>query len=123
MQKIRTRICLALLLLLIASAAMGEVLILPNPFDPAMGPARIAYTLNADSDVVLYIFDTSGRVILKKTYSSAAAGGSAGYNEVAWNGKDQFNNDLSNDVYLIRIIGPGFGGTPGKGKFMLIRSR
>lgn len=124
MRSMTKNICLAFFMLFIfASAAAGEVLVLPNPFDPAMGPARIAYTLVSDANVAMYVFDTSGRVITKKIYARAAAGGTAGYNEVTWNGKDQFNNDLSNDVYIIRLVESGAGKYLGKGRVMLIRSR
>ncbi len=79
----------------------------PNPFNPNSAAGVIAYQLNKDADVSVYIFDAVGQVIYKNNYLSGAMGGATGYNEVAWNGKDASGSIVGNDIYFVRLVSNG----------------
>ncbi|MFA5103749.1 MAG: hypothetical protein WC527_01015 [Candidatus Margulisiibacteriota bacterium] len=79
----------------------------PNPFNPNSAAGVIAYQLNKDSDVSIYIFNAIGQLIYRSNCSSGTAGGHIGYNEVAWDGKDDFGAIVGNDIYFVRIISAG----------------
>ncbi len=99
----------------------GPVLPYPNPYDPNAGPLRISYTLSSAADVALYIFDVTGRLVSKAEYSSSIPGGTAGYNEVTWNGRDLFGNMVENDIYLLRLIDRNSGKLLGKCRLMVLK--
>lgn len=86
----------------------GAALNYPNPFNPASGQTtEINYELNINADIVIYIYDLIGRPIKKITCPSGTDGGRAGYNRVTWNGWSDFNEMVSNDVYIARITQGG----------------
>jgi parallel beta-helix repeat protein len=88
-----------------AAAANNLVRFGPNPYNPTSGTnAKIWYWLTDDTETTIYIIDMSGRLIWKNTYLSGAAGGSAGTNNIDFDGKDQWGNTLGNGVYLYKII-------------------
>jgi len=100
----------------------GPVLAYPNPADPSRGGVRIAYNLDIDSAVTLYIFDISGRLIWKQDQQSGFTGGTAGYNEVVWDGRDMGGRALPNDVYLLRVVEKSTGSVLGKSKIVILRT-
>ncbi len=104
-----------------AIATSGPALVYPNPYDPLKGNAKISYTLDSDTDIMIYIFDVNGDLTYKKRFSSSFNGGKAGYNEVTWNGKDLFGNPTANDVYLIRIVSVSNGKVIGKTKVLVMK--
>jgi hypothetical protein len=68
----------------------------PNPFNSS---TRITYTLSKKSEVVLRLYDISGREIetlIKGTQS-------AGFKKITWNGTDSFNRPVSSGVYILRL--------------------
>jgi len=79
----------------------------PNPFNTAKGPTTISYRLTVDSDIIVYVFDVRGVLIRKSTYSSGSMGGKAGYNEITWDGKDDFGSTVGNGIYPYRIVAGG----------------
>lgn len=86
----------------------GAALNYPNPFNPASGQTtEINYELNVNADIVIYIYDLIGRPIKKITCPSGTEGGKAGYNRVIWNGWSDFNEIVSNDVYIARVTQGG----------------
>ena len=100
----------------------GPVLTYPNPLDPAKATARISYTLNSDTDIILYLFDTAGKIVWKADYASGLMGGKAGYNEVEWDGSDFGGRRLPNDIYLLRVVEKATGNMLGKSKVVILRS-
>ncbi len=105
-----------------SKTVVGHVLPYPNPYDPVKGNVKITYRLATDTNVTIYVFDVTGKLVWKNNYQSGFNGGKAGYNEVEWNGFDNFNNMLTNDVYLIRIVESGTGRVMGKGKLVIVKS-
>ncbi|MFA5098208.1 MAG: SBBP repeat-containing protein [Candidatus Margulisiibacteriota bacterium] len=99
---------------------IGAVLAHPNPYDPSSGNARITYNLEKDSAIALYIFGINGRLVLKKEFLSGSNGGKAGFNDVAWDGKDDFGNELGNGVYAVRIVDKAGMKVIGKSKVAII---
>jgi hypothetical protein len=83
------------------------VLVYPNPFNPNQGNLRIAYKLSKDAAVTIYVFNAVNQPIYKRDIASGADGGHAGYNEVTWNGVDNFGEQLANDIYFARIVADG----------------
>ena len=79
----------------------------PNPFNPNSASGVIAYQLNKDSDVSVYIFNAIGQLIYRANFLSGATGGHVGYNEVPWDGKDDFGSIVGNDIYFVRVVSGG----------------
>ena len=93
----------------------------PNPFDNRREGTTIAYRLDKDTDVNVYIFSTTGNLIWKDVFLSGANGGRAGDNSIVWDGVSYFSEVLSNGVYLLHIVEKQTGKTLAKGKIMIIR--
>ena len=76
----------------------------PNPFVPGTRIRQgtdFAYILTSDADkVILKIYTITGRLVV----SSDTLDGFAGYNEFHWEGMDGDDEELSNGVYLYKII-------------------
>ena len=93
--------------LLDLSAAPGEgtagglaVTGLPNPFTQG---ASIHFTLPADGEAALSVFDVQGRCIR----TMRDPGARAGANVMVWDGKDDGGRDLASGVYLFRLEAAG----------------
>ncbi|MFA4967456.1 MAG: T9SS type A sorting domain-containing protein [Candidatus Margulisiibacteriota bacterium] len=86
----------------------GAVLCYKNPFNPSVGEStNITYTLSNNADISIYIYNIIGQLIKKINRSSGTAGGSAGYNEVPWTGRSDFNEIVGNDVYFVKVVSGG----------------
>lgn len=68
----------------------------PNPFS---GETQVRYTLGAASDVLLQIFDPSGRLVR----TLLAARQPAGQYEVRWDGRDASSRPVPAGLYLSRV--------------------
>ncbi|MFA5183132.1 MAG: hypothetical protein WC405_17585 [Syntrophales bacterium] len=80
----------------------------PNPYNPNSGTmAKIWYWLDANAETTIYIVDLAGTVVLKTTYASGALGGSAGANNVDFDGKDKWGQVLGDGAYLYKIVQGG----------------
>lgn len=68
----------------------------PNPFNPS---TTISYSLNKDSDVIIRIFDLSGKLIstLLNNYQTN------GEHTIIWNGTDNRGNKVAGGVYLYQL--------------------
>ncbi|HTY13197.1 MAG TPA: hypothetical protein VMD02_03300 [Candidatus Omnitrophota bacterium] len=96
-----------------------SVYMYPNPFNPNNGAGAIAYQLSKDGDTSIYIFNSVGQLIYKRSYVAGQPGAQAGYNEVAWDGKSDFGTVLGNDIYFLRVVS---GGKPiGRTKIAVIK--
>ena len=99
------KILVLLFILLTAFPALaGDLVINPDPFDPAAGSARISYVLEKDSDVAVYIFGPGGRLLLKRECAAGTNGGVEGLNQVSWNGKSEFGDTARNGSYMVRVV-------------------
>ena len=74
--------------------------IYPNPFNPS---TTIDYNLNASSDVSIVIYDMKGSIVrtLVSNYQDA------GLHQITWNGKNDFNSQVSSGMYLVRMDANG----------------
>ncbi|MCB9501665.1 MAG: type IX secretion system sortase PorU [Deferribacteres bacterium] len=75
---------------------LREVLNYPNPFTDN---TTFTFLLNADAEVDIAVYTVSGRKIRKMENIA----GTAGYNEVFWDGLDEDGDRLGNGIYLYRI--------------------
>lgn len=91
----------------------------PNPFNPNNAAGVIAYQLNKDSEVSTFIFNAAGQLIYRSTCLSGAAGGQVGYNQVTWDGRDDFGAVVGNDIYFVRVVSGGK--VIGKAKIAVIK--
>jgi len=92
---------------------IGPVLSYPPVFKPLTGTevtggegernAIMAYTLSADANVTIYMYDVSGQAIKTWRISSGKEGGRAGYNAVTWNGVTDFGAVVGNGIYVYKI--------------------
>jgi len=98
-----------LLFLLLSSGSQAIVVYnYPNPFNPSTGQTtEINYTLAANANVDIYIYNIIGRRIAKLSCSSGSQGGLAGYNGVTWNGQNESAEIMPNDIYLAYLISGG----------------
>lgn len=77
----------------------------PNPF---AGGTRLHYTLPRPGDVVVEIFDVSGRAVRRLEPEGEQAAGS---HELAWDGRDGGGGALAAGVYFARLSTPTFVAT------------
>ncbi len=83
----------------------------PNPFAPGKAATRITYVLDADAGVDIEIFTLYGDRVWSQSLSSGGAGGRAGINQVAWDGRNDSGQAVRNGVYHCRIRGGGIDTT------------
>lgn len=76
----------------------------PNPFNPTKQTTKFAYRLDQDTWVQIVIFDTSGRIIWRRTFVGGMMGGASGLNEVEWNGITDYSETARNGLYLYKVI-------------------
>ncbi|MDI6731241.1 MAG: PKD domain-containing protein [Candidatus Margulisbacteria bacterium] len=89
-------------------AVSGIPMNYPNPFKPVSAQTTtIKYTLTADGDIKVLIFDITGKQIWSNLYASGSEGGKAGANYVTYDGKNAFGSALGNGVYHYFIINNG----------------
>ena len=77
----------------------GDLFNYPNPFNPLGEVTKFGFNLSQDANVNLYLFDTSGRIVLNRAHA-----GTAGYNEIEWNGTNDYGEVSGNGVYLARLV-------------------
>ncbi|MFC1559715.1 Ig-like domain-containing protein [Candidatus Margulisiibacteriota bacterium] len=78
----------------------------PNPFRSGEG-TTFSYNLNIDSAVTIYVYGVKGSPIYKTKLPAGAPGGQAGYNEVYWDGLNNFEETIGNGVYIVMISAHG----------------
>jgi hypothetical protein len=85
-------------------AVEGQTFTYPNPFGPGDGlTLKIAYTLDNDADINIYIYDLTGRLVQKIFCPAGTQGGWVGENDVPWDGKDAFGTILGNGAYIYTV--------------------
>lgn len=101
-----------------AISLQGNPLNYPNPFDPASG-TYVSYYLTKDAGVSVNIYDLAGNNLIKIVRQAGTSGGSAGYNEVFWDGKSGSGQTAGNGMYAYLIIADG--AVIGKGKMVALK--
>ena len=84
----------------------GTAISYPNPFNPEVETATIAYQLTADQEVKVYIIDMVGQTVQLLTTNSSNRGAD-GYSRVTWNGSNVFKETVTSGIYLIRVVSLG----------------
>ncbi len=74
-------------------------LVYPNPLQDESG-IWFTFDLSTGGLVDFKIFTIAGRLI--KTIERVR--GRAGYNQIFWDGRDEYGDDISNGVYLVKIV-------------------
>jgi len=92
-------------------AAAGSLFNYPNPFYPGEAPTTIAYVLADDARVRLRIYTLSGGLVLDREYAPGAAGGTAGLNEVTWDGRNGDGKSVASGGYVLYVQADGDGTT------------
>ncbi|MBI4061260.1 MAG: hypothetical protein HY403_07500, partial [Elusimicrobia bacterium] len=87
----------------------------PNPFDSRkggeLGRTQITYTLNADAEVTITIYDALGYIVKTITSPPGASGGRAGANFVPWDGRNGSGAFAAKGGYIARIKVKAPGGS------------
>ncbi|MBU0629656.1 MAG: hypothetical protein KKC80_01905 [Candidatus Margulisbacteria bacterium] len=88
--------------------ASNLVRVAPNPYNPNSGAAaKIWYWLDSAAATSIYIIDLTGTIVWQNSYSAGVPGGSAGENNIDFNGKDKWGSVLGDGVYLYKIVQDG----------------
>ncbi|MEK7315719.1 MAG: Ig-like domain-containing protein [Candidatus Eisenbacteria bacterium] len=93
------------------TAAGGYVTNYPNPFHPPLEPTTIAYKLDDLATVTIRIYTQSGNLVKRMVLDRGASGGTAGLNEVLWDGKNGKGEVVSSGGYVALIEAQGTGET------------
>lgn len=78
------------------------LLLSPSP-NPTQGPAEFRFSLPADSNAVLALYDLRGHRVRELHNGFTPAGGGV----VAWDGTDDHGRRVGQGVYLARLTSPG----------------
>jgi hypothetical protein len=79
--------------------SINNFLIYPNPIEDNSG-AWFTFSLTGSGLVDIKIFTIAGRLI--KTLRDVPV--QAGYNQIFWNGFDEYTDEISNGVYLVKAL-------------------
>jgi len=93
------------------TAGGGYVTNYPNPFHPGSEPTTIAYKLADHASVTLRIFTQTGDLVLRQEFPLGAPGGTAGLNEVTWDGRNGDGEVVASGGYVALIEAQGAGET------------
>lgn len=94
-----------------ATSGISDVFNFPNPFSPRDGGTTLSYLLSEDSEVTLVLYDLLGNLVKKMNIPQGAVGGSAGLNNVLWDGRNGEGTEVANGGYLLQILAKGSSGT------------
>ena len=93
------------------TAAGGYVTNYPNPFHPPTEATTIAYKLDDLATVTIRIYTQSGDLVKRVVLDRGAPGGTAGLNEVLWDGKNGKGQVVASGGYIALIEAQGTGET------------
>ena len=88
-------------------AKSGTITNYPNPFHPPTQGTTLAWKLKDQATVTLRIFTPSGDLVLQRTFSSGATGGSAGLNEWVWDGTNGAGRTVASGGYVAFVEAQG----------------
>jgi hypothetical protein len=87
---------------LYGNVSIEDLLVYPNPVTER-GNVWFTFTLSNAGTVSLKLFTIAGRLI--RTIDNVSC--YAGYNQIAWNGRDEYDDEISNGVYLVKAFVEG----------------
>lgn len=93
------------------NAPGGTVTNYPNPFFPGENPTTIAYKLSDPANVRLRIYTLMGNLVYERDFVAGDAGGRAGLNEFAWDGRNGDGDTVASGGYVLLIEANGNGET------------
>lgn len=97
---------------------VGTPITYPSPLHlKADSSVYFQYTLSADINVDIFLFDVSGRVAKKFILYARDEGGSAGVNKVTWNLITDQGAKVASGIYVFSLVNRDTGKMLGKGKF------
>jgi hypothetical protein len=91
---------------LYGNVSIDNLLVYPNPVIDR-GNVWFTFTLSNAGTVSIKVFTIAGRVI--RTIDNLSC--NAGYNQIVWNGRDEYDDEISNGVYLVKAFVEGANGT------------
>lgn len=83
----------------------------PNPFNPE---TTISYRLPLLQNVSVLIYNSIGQEMRRWDFENQ----SSGIHSVLWDGKDQYNREVSTGIYIVNLVSRGFTKT---GKLVLVK--
>jgi hypothetical protein len=78
--------------------------------------------LQKSEDILLRIYDLSGRRIFERYFSASSMGARAGNNRIPWAGRDDLTTIQSNGVYFFYIVRVSDKRVLGRGKAVISKS-
>ncbi len=81
-------------------AKMNMLNIYPNPFNPYRGNIKFTYEMSQNARGEVEIYNIVGESVRTIPIQSGAVGGSKGYNEIEWNGRNDQGNMCSSGIYI-----------------------
>ena len=82
---------------------INEVSNYPNPFESEKISTTIVYILKQDVGITVDIYTPLGHLVRHWTFDAGTAGGTAGANEVSWDGANDAGQKVANGLYLCVI--------------------
>ena len=83
---------------------LENFLIGPNPVNINKSNIHFYYFLNKETDIKVYVYDVSGRIVQKFEYIKNMTGAEIGANKWQWDGSTDYGGKLPTGVYLVYII-------------------
>ncbi|MFC1478695.1 carboxypeptidase regulatory-like domain-containing protein [Candidatus Margulisiibacteriota bacterium] len=103
-----------------AGLELTDVINYPNPFGDS--GTTFYYVLSEGADVIIDVYTVRGEKVKRLRSYSGQAGGQRGVNRVAWDGRNDFAEDVANGVYLYIVIADsGSAEVSRKGKLAVLR--
>ncbi len=91
------------------TSAVGAITNYPNPFHPEEAPTTIAYKLGDNANVTVYVYTLSGNLVWREQYAMGGAGGSAGLNQITWDGRNGDGQVVASGGYIVVVESDGNG--------------
>lgn len=101
----------------------GRPLNYPNPFNPSIQDTMISYYLLTNTPLELYVFNLAIEPVYHHQWLLGEEGTHFGYNEIPWNGRNNFGEMVTNGVYLYQLVAKDKGRKKvlAKGKIAVLR--
>ena len=97
---------------------IGEPITFPSPLHLKTDrEVTFQYVLSHDLNTEMFVFDVSGRIVLRRPFNARQEGGSAGFNKVTWNLYTDQGSLVSSGIYVFTLVNRESGKLLGKGKF------
>ncbi len=94
------------------AAASGVANVYPNPFDPNNETLTIAYSPGSATNIGIYIYDMTARLVYKQTVSTS---------QTTWDGRDTWSKLLGDGAYILRVVNEDNKQLIAKGKILVIK--